>query len=216
MLGRNGDFREKPIDISRLESNISSCLHDFIKENLAKGHSLDNIKAALVEYGFKEDLVSRLVRRYFIKNFFCNPFFVLIFVFVIGSLFLIRPAIIGYTSGRMDYNYTDTIDLALIEKGIRGWNLTDKEDPTSVKLSGTISGVGDANVHIEYDEDDLIVNISKCYISDLAQIKGSAVSYVLNSTVGDSFLSHDVDYDGLYSKCKVCDEFKGELKENEA
>lgn len=215
MLGRNGDFRGKPIDISRLESNISSCLHDFIKENLAKGHSLDDIKAALVEYGFKEDLVSRLVRKHFIKNFFCNPFFVLIFVFVMGSLFLIRPAIIGYASGRMDYNYTNTIDSALIENDISGWNLTDNKDPTSVKLSGTISKGGDANVHIEYDEDTLIVNISKYYISDLAQIKGSAVSYVLNSSGGDSFLSHNVDYDGVYSKCKVCDESKGGLKENE-
>ncbi len=87
MLGRNRDFRGKSIDISRLGANIGPHLHVFIKENLSKGHSLDDIRDALVEYGFREDMVGGLLRKYLIKSFFCNPLFFLILIFVLCSLF---------------------------------------------------------------------------------------------------------------------------------
>ena len=72
-------------------------------------------------------------------------------LFIIGSLFFIKPEITGQVVLSKEYEYNDSLNLKINESGTYTWDLGKPLNIKSIKATGSIIGNGSVKIYIEKD-----------------------------------------------------------------
>ncbi len=132
-------------------------LRSYIEENLAKGYPVGSIKSSLMKYGLDRSFVDNSLRGYRKNGVLLKSVLVISFVLLMASLLLfILPRPIGLAPmppeiTRVSYDYTDDVNLRMDENYEYIWELDNKGNLTSVRLSGEVSKGGYFEAYLEHD-----------------------------------------------------------------
>ncbi len=146
-------------------------LDSYIKENISKGYSVKAIKDVLIENRLGTAFVDKAIRNYLFKHVLAKPLLVVVLISLVSFLFLLRlpppvglgPALPpGVVTVIESYDYRDDITLSFTQQTEYIWELVNKGNLTSVRLSGEVSEQGSAMAYLEHgDESYLIFDSSR-------------------------------------------------------
>ena len=145
-------------------------LKKYVRTNVDKGYSLDNIKKGLIKYGYDPKFTEKLIHGYIIKNHI-HRYVAVIALVILFSILLIKPTITGYAILTRYTDHIDNIDLNIDKSSEYVWELENKGEIESIKLNGAIIGK-DAKVYIENNNKKYLIydskqEITECTFTDL-------------------------------------------------
>jgi len=183
----------KRINAKREEIEINSAtkkrIESYIKNNISRGYSIEAIRIALTNSGIEGSLAGKLITSYFVKNILLKPMLLFILLMLIPGILLIKPPTIG--KGYMfpeivtveSNNFTEQVNIIMNKNGTYDWQLANKGNLTSIKLSGTISGTGTAKVYLQHDKIRYLVFDSSKVSDEYLPITGlDVVDLIKNET----------------------------------
>ena len=132
--------------------NIPKEIKNYVKKNLKKGHSKEQINNALLSSGYGQDFATNIINEYSEKKQL-NTIWVYIFLILLVSLsvFFIKPSFIGYVTVSKEVNYSEELNLVINSSDEYIWVPINKGEIKSIRLSGTVENRGNAAVYIEND-----------------------------------------------------------------
>lgn len=163
-------------------------LDRYIKDCLAKGYKLEEIKNALLasgysRHGYDKLILDEAVNKHSVKVNF-SLFFILAVIVIIAGFFFIKPVITGYIVVDKAVNYNDTVGISFDESSGYTWLVENPGDLSSIKLSGSVTSEGSARVYVEHNNERyLIFDSDSLKETGLGFITGFAV---LNETAEEA------------------------------
>lgn len=141
-----------------IKKDFEKRAHNYIRHNVKKGYSLNQIKNAFVNYGYEHDFTDKLIRDYAIRRLAVKsvPAF-LIIMMIISTFLFYESGITSLVVANKQHNFTDYIGQKFSENTEYVWELENEGKLKSLKISGEVKTNGTARVYLLYENETYLV-----------------------------------------------------------